>query len=436
MCGLFGLYSTVITKNDQELFFDLGIVSSLRGLDSTGMAIAYRTKKNNFTFASLKDATDPIGFFNQRAVLDRLSKLNRPVAYLGHTRSATIGTVKKDNAHPFFHGNILGMHNGTIPSLKPADGSTDSEELIKRINSMGLQGALDSINGDAAYALTWFNARTQTLHILRNKERTLWHMYSLSGHTMVYASEKAFLDLISARSLGTWKNPQPFNVDQLYTFKLPDMDASVEEARPKTRPFFPPIAHFGGRIPERQILPMLPPPKTSTEGTTGDGGVLTSVFRKESENDPPFEVTDRLGVTPNQWDPPTRYFKDIPIGGYPHRLTVNGCNKLLWYTDYYGNPQLLRTIVPILQNGCCISVHKPEVYERVLWIGPGVFVMPKYANDDFVRNYVQDNRVVWGAPIYATTASVANYRKMKRTWLTHQCNDDDEGAHHEGVQVN
>jgi hypothetical protein len=139
-------------------------------------------------------------------------------------------------------------------------------------------------------------------------------------------------------------------------------------------------------------------------------------------------VADPAGTIPNKWDHPSHYFKQVPIGGYPHKLIVNGVNKLLWYLNHNGDPQLPRTMVPLLQEGCIISTHKPEIYERVLWLGPGIFVIPKHANDDFVKDYLSGDEPRWGGPIYATVTSVHHYRKMKRAWLYRK--EDNIGPHH------
>lgn len=204
----------------------------------------------------------------------------------------------------------------------------------------------------------------------------------------------------------------------MYTFKLPDMDpCGEEEVRPKPRPFV-----FAG-----------PPTRTMTGGWAdmGGGGVDRPpiICLPPPDNDAPFEVTLKEGIIPNKWDDPKTYFSRVPIGGYPYKLNVNGLSKLLWYLDYDGNPILPRTIVPILQGGCIISTYKPEITERVAWVAPNVFVMPWHLNDVLIQDLLGGEKCMWGAPIYATTGSVANYRKMKRAHLTRKC--DDEGVHHE-----
>lgn len=108
MCGLWGVVGNTIGKNEIACFRDLGLISSLRGLDSTGITVVSKAKKNKWNVEYYKDATDSTNFlFYNKKTHNLLENTRNVFAIMGHARAATIGNVTADNAHPFHVGNIV-----------------------------------------------------------------------------------------------------------------------------------------------------------------------------------------------------------------------------------------------------------------------------------------------------------------------------------------
>ena len=121
---------------------------------------------------------------------------------IGHNRYATQGAINGVNAHPFKHGDITGVHNGTLrqQSLLPESNTfqVDSENLVYSINKIGSESTYSKLNGAAA--LVWWNSKEETLHFLRNSERPFSYCYSKDNKTIFWASETWMLEGILGRN--------------------------------------------------------------------------------------------------------------------------------------------------------------------------------------------------------------------------------------------
>ena len=217
MCGLVGLVdNTAFGKYDYEKFFRLTILSTFRGFHSTGVVTLNR-EKNKIQSVYQKALGDPFKFWDNRKIAENLE---RPItkAMLGHTRLATKGEITKKNAHPFQHGDWIGMHNGTLNGTFEfsKDFETDSEALVYLISQKGIKEALNIVEKDCfnkAYALVLFNTQEGKLYFLRNNERPL-HCLKV-GCSLVYASEKRMLEFLYHNT----KNPdiRYFKTNSLYS---------------------------------------------------------------------------------------------------------------------------------------------------------------------------------------------------------------------------
>lgn len=232
MCGLCGIAGD-LTKNEQGIFRDLLVMSSLRGKDSTGIARIPRHRNESILW--LKDTGDPyqlmehVGFAK---VMDQPAR-----AWLGHTRSATVGKINRLNAHPFIFDPIVGMHNGTLHSTRPLEealkaaghkdneAGTDSELIIKAIRLLGPEETIKHLCG--AYALVWYNWEDSTLNMVRNNERELYYHFDDTHRRLIWASEPSFIYAATNRPfyaqvlpLGPGKvNLLP--VDRWYSWEVP-----------------------------------------------------------------------------------------------------------------------------------------------------------------------------------------------------------------------
>ena len=127
---------------------------------------------------------------------------NKYEAVIGHNRAATQGKVNTANAHPFTHGHITGVHNGTLRNHRQLTGGNkfdvDSEALIYSIMKDGYINTLEKTEG--AYALVWWDHKDYKLRMTRNEERPLFFAFVKDRNTLMYASEEGLLRWIAERN--------------------------------------------------------------------------------------------------------------------------------------------------------------------------------------------------------------------------------------------
>lgn len=182
---------------------DLGIISSLRGTDSTGLIVASRKKKNGskYRVEVQKRLENPCTFLEGPVGRSALLTDNLFLV-VGHCRLTTSGAITLTNAHPIQAGKIIGCHNGTInkwaPSKFEEKESSDSRIFMRKFRDLGVEAACKEAE-IGAYAVTFVDTEEKTFNIVRNAGRTLFIVMSNDGETMMWASEADFLDLILKR---------------------------------------------------------------------------------------------------------------------------------------------------------------------------------------------------------------------------------------------
>lgn len=68
------------------------------------------------------------GFMDKDTFLAKLDEINqKDTAFIAHFRIKSVGEVNPENTHPFAMSHVTFAHNGTISSIKPIEGKTDSE---------------------------------------------------------------------------------------------------------------------------------------------------------------------------------------------------------------------------------------------------------------------------------------------------------------------
>ena len=68
------------------------------------------------------------GFMKKEDFLEKLKEVNKKEnSFIAHFRIKSVGEVKPENTHPFVMDRVTFAHNGTITSIKPFEGKTDSE---------------------------------------------------------------------------------------------------------------------------------------------------------------------------------------------------------------------------------------------------------------------------------------------------------------------
>lgn len=194
MCGIVGM-AGMLTNKEETAMKTLLILDSLRGTDSTGIAVIDRNGETKLA----KQVGNPFELFEHASYNRSLLGINR--AIIGHNRFGTQGAVNRRNAHPFDFDTLVGVHNGTLKNkwkLEDANQFTvDSENLYHHIEKKGLRDALDIIDG--AWALVWWDKNEETINFLRNKERPLYAARSVDGKVMFWASERWMLSVACSR---------------------------------------------------------------------------------------------------------------------------------------------------------------------------------------------------------------------------------------------
>lgn len=203
MCGLFGALSVSdLVSSEIDSVKELGLVSSLRGRDSTGLLIGYQPMLHGKDYLHIMKSMNEAGPFLFDKTITKHLDTTRPFFIAGHCRAATIGQVNNETAHPYRHKHIQGMHNGTVPSMDPGkefdETHTDSRMIIESLAESGLEKTIEDMKY-GAYALVWANNQDKTINFYRNDKRTLYFMETTDG-TLYWASEKCFLNFIKDRS--------------------------------------------------------------------------------------------------------------------------------------------------------------------------------------------------------------------------------------------
>jgi len=169
-------------------------MDTLRGYDSTGVCLV----RNDYTARVVKKATWAPSFLMSKAFDETDKQLyNNGKIFMGHNRKATVGEISSENAHPFIVNNeLVLMHNGSLPTHKHlADTTVDSEAIAQYLHANWDEAADAKAKADllakigGAWALVWYDLRTEKLNIVRNAQRPLY-IYDSNGtfFSATYAS--------------------------------------------------------------------------------------------------------------------------------------------------------------------------------------------------------------------------------------------------------
>lgn len=217
MCGIIGAAGD-IQKDVAEAVQDMLIIDQLRGLDGTGVFTVGKYSGNESMF---KLAVDASTYVTTKRGSNIISSTKGVI--IGHNRAATRGELTNENSHPFKHGHITGVHNGTLvscfnlPDNKAFD--VDSDNLYYAISKLGVDEAIKLANG--AYALVWWNSEESTLNLLRNSQRPLYYAYTEGGKCLLWASEAwMIIAACGRRNVKLMENPKPLPEMRLLSIKV------------------------------------------------------------------------------------------------------------------------------------------------------------------------------------------------------------------------
>lgn len=197
---------------DGDIFLQMLLLNSIRGMDSTGVAgirkdgdvDIVRAKGTPYHLMCVKG-------FNEW----RLRVAYHYHALLGHGRLATKGVIKAQNAHPFRRGTITLIHNGTLTNFDAlkkeyADKNAfevDSDLCANHLHKDGLE-ALEKFEG--AFAFIWHDSKDGKVRAVRNLERPLYVFEREDKKQYYLSSESAIFEYVKAKAniRGNWKTLQ------------------------------------------------------------------------------------------------------------------------------------------------------------------------------------------------------------------------------------
>jgi hypothetical protein len=221
MCGIIGYLTTEEKKESVSRYRFLHqalIADTMRGDDSTGAYFVGHDAEVGQTPAYCKSTAPGYDFVTYDPDWHSLSGTGAEFyAAIGHNRSATVGKVAADTAHPFQRGPITLVHNGTLRStyglpITEQQGSffNDSDAICGNLENTPINELTKDMLG--AYALVWHDARDRTMNIVRNDQRPLYLATVKGQNTVFIASESMMLQWILSRlkvNIETIAYPKP-----------------------------------------------------------------------------------------------------------------------------------------------------------------------------------------------------------------------------------
>jgi len=245
MCGVWGFFSHFssggLGTDELKLMNDMLIVGAQRGKDGAGVVGIHQNgdvewvKKEQNPY-HLMYSKEYVKFFNDMKATGRI--------FFGHNRSATRGTISTDNTHPFQHGDIIMIHNGTLTSgVKIKKDGTDSEALCKLISTDGIEAALQQVYG--AWTLVYYDVGAGTVNLVTNGDRPL-ALYKSDGGSYAWASRDKMLEwLLTEHKNYSGFKPVAIKKDHLYTLKAqPAGQILFEEKQLAGKKYVYPVTNY------------------------------------------------------------------------------------------------------------------------------------------------------------------------------------------------
>lgn len=269
MCGIVGVVG-LITATDEKVFKQLLEVDSLRGRHSTGVIKV----SSGGVVETRKKAIDGMDFVKLEGKwID--SGVKRVL--IGHNRYATKGAINDVNAHPFTHGHIHGVHNGTLSTQYGLKDYTkfqvDSDNLFYDMAHNGLRETAKKISG--AWTIAMYDEQEKMFNLFRNTQRPMSVALSKDGSKMYFASEDTMLEWVLERNGVEYRDI--LNLTPAKLISLNPLEVAHAE---------------GKRIPDLMDISDIEYKKVVTTGHTGPKKQLSD-FGLDIKKRYPISVVDR-----------------------------------------------------------------------------------------------------------------------------------------------
>ena len=446
MCGLFGAAGNDLNNHDISAVKELGFLSALRGLDSTGVAFVFRKHgkqyRNVTSYSSMKSIDHSVDFLFQGNFDNSIKSFKNTLCVMGHTRAATVGSVSKDNAHPFSHMPIIGAHNGHIPKWAPEQrlkGRTDSERLFQEMAARSPLEALKLAGEDAHWAVSYLHTGKNELVLTRNLHRPLHYCQTIDGKKIFWASDPMFLELVIARYGDKIKfgavSIVPIRHQLIWSFgnaKLREEEYSLatEDFRPwrlwdhkeKDEQHRCDATHKGGEDKAKEIEDAYfeeGPFKDQEEIELKRAKILPVLFDPPDKDkvQPINMYVNNVDVSANSVETASSVFNGaIPWAGYPRILILNEHRKMLQFINWSGRFIGQTELNVSTKHGCMICGKLPTLDDKIWWLNGNLFVFDDYIGDPLVQAHLKSNNIVprLGRGIYVSPRLLLDARHQMK----------------------
>lgn len=210
MCGIVGMLGKVRSSEHDRFLKEAAFADTLRGSHATGaMHVYYNTKAKDKLWADIhKEAVPGPDFIDSPSGGKILTTHPNSVAVVIHNRYSTGGGQQDKHAHPFKRGNVHLVHNGVFDNWREmcSDVGIQPYKEDISVDSDGVAALLEEVNdakavleaAEGAFALVWFDYRTNALHFARNQERPMY--FAKAGAVSAFGSEAGLLQWVAGRN--------------------------------------------------------------------------------------------------------------------------------------------------------------------------------------------------------------------------------------------